>query len=71
MLLTWVSGIIIGSCSTFIVVKSSPLSRRERINATLETICELQDLFSISSPNTSMFEALDDIKLVVKGMQRR
>jgi hypothetical protein len=60
-----------GGIFTFVIVKSAPLSRRERVNATLETLKELQSLFCCVSNGGSMFDKLDDVRVVVEGMKRQ
>jgi hypothetical protein len=60
----------VGGCFAFTVAKAAPISKRERINATLQTIVELQDIFGCSSASLAVFEKLDDIRVIVKEMQR-
>jgi hypothetical protein len=71
MFFAYLFGMAIGGCFAFITVKAAPLSRRERINATLETITELQEIFGCSTASLTIFEELDDIRVIVKEMSKR
>lgn len=71
MILAYCSGAALGCCLTFITLKTTPISRKERINATLETIVELQELFGQVTDGGKTYDKLDDVRLVVKGMQKR
>lgn len=70
MLLVLSSGIVLGSCFTWLLMKASKLSRRDRIEATLETIKELQSIFCQSIRGSSMFDELENVRAVVEGMKR-
>ena len=70
MLFSYFFGMIVGGVFAFTIAKASPLSKRERMNATLQTIVELQDIFGCSSASLAIFEELDDIKVIIREMQR-
>lgn len=71
MFFAYLIGMAVGGFFAFIFVKTSPLSRRERINATIETIRELQSIFCCSTKGGFMFDELDNVLVVVEGMKRQ
>lgn len=71
MLFAYLFGMVVGGFFTFILVKACPLSRRERINATIETIKELQSIFCCSTKGGFMFDELDNVRVVVEGMKKQ
>lgn len=71
MLLVLFSGIALGSCFTWILLKASKLSRRDRIEATLQTLLELQSLFCCTGVNSGTFDEIDNVRIIVEGMKRQ
>jgi hypothetical protein len=64
-------GFVVGGWFGFVISGSFVISKQDRINATLETIAELQSIFSCVSDGVSMLEKLDDVRVVVEGMKRQ